>query len=58
MLRLQYVSQEDVLAFEMIVQRAFGERGAIGNVIHTDPGEPLAAEQSVGRIENALAGWL
>ena len=58
MLRLQHGGEQLVLALEMIVERALGHRGRGRDLVHADAGVAPAAEQAVGRIEDARAASL
>ena len=56
MLRFEHRGQQLVLAVEMIVQRSLGDPGRGRDLVHADARVALAAEQHVGRIEDALPG--
>ena len=56
MLRLEHRGEQRVLALEMIVERALGDRGGRRDLVHAHAGIALAAKQGVGRIEDALPG--
>ena len=56
MLRFEHGGQQLILALEMIVERALGDRRGRGDLVHADARIALAAKQRVGRIENALLG--
>ena len=55
-LRFQHRGEQRVLALEMIVKRALGDRRGRRDLVHAHAGIALAAKQSVGRIEDALPG--
>src|SRR4029453_10891044 len=55
MLRFEHFGEKQVLACKMIVQRPLRDGSGCRDLIHAHTHESLAAEQTVGGIENGLA---